>query len=312
MNYRTQHLIDFMKQVVALGMAGTLMHAPMVMLQAGQPLRIERTTVEKVLDPLEETWHRIASDMDLRIQSALGILKEVMAIYSSDKAVVAWDGRQLVGVAVYRMEYYADLQIRETHIYELASFTHKPGVGRLLVKEVIKIAREGNSDTVVVECAAGTEKFYGGLGFKRGSPYPGEPNLMVYTLHSGKELPQVEQPTLLESENGLQVFFAGERASATLSWLDPDLLFPGVDLGPGKWLWFNRLINQSGKPRLGTMLLDAVLAHCEKNHYSILNEVSAYGALSQRDLEDWYMSKGFKPVDYKQYKNKLLVWRPTK
>jgi len=123
-------------------------------------------------------------------------------------------------------------------------------------------------------------------------------------------LQTLPKPILVETENGLQVSIPEERASATLSWLEPEFLFPGTSLEPGKWLWFNRIINQSGKPYLGTILLDAVLSHCKKNRYSILNEVSAYGALSQKDLENWYISKGFRPLDYKKYGNKLLIWRP--
>ena len=546
-----------------------------MMPQTRQTFRIERTTVEKVLDPLEETWHRIAPDMNIRIQAALGILKEVMGNYFLDKAVVAWDNLQLVGIAVHRTSRY-----QETCLHELASFTYKPGVGKLLVEEVIRIAKEEKSEIVTVHPAPGAKKFYEGLGFRKSTYYTEDPTTLVLELHLSQELigyrtmyhatpwetwltsvskvglrtqylggwipgekrvgiflapseaaavyfaeaswyadlgfrpswkqleervavcesqallqvdvpkdapmfpdefyilsdgspgayvvlqdiprenihfskklapsimraklwdvdkslpqiakpvtlyhctdegnvgsimkqglygsrfktisffptleiaeehglsgmailevtiaegeldkcmvgevipdlyrefygkeppddvslrsyihshvnyaipevactiyripprrikyvktikrlPQVEQPALIETEDGLRVLLE-ERASATLSWLDPDELLPGLDLGPGKWLWFNRLINQSGKPRLGTLLLDAVLAHCEKNHYSILNEVNAYGALSQKDLEKWYMSKGFKPVDYKKYGNKLLVWRPTK
>jgi len=81
-------------------------------------------------------------------------------------------------------------------------------------------------------------------------------------------------------------------------------------LEPDNWFWFNRLINQSGIPRIGTLLLDKVLEYCREKNYSIVNQVSAYGAIRQRDLENWYIHKGFTPVDYKKYGNTLLKWVP--
>jgi len=77
------------------------------------------------------------------------------------------------------------------------------------------------------------------------------------------------------------------------------------------WLWFNRLINQSGIPRVGTLLLDGVLKYCGEKNYSIVNQVNAYGTISQKELEDWYIRKGFTPVDYKKHGNALLKWVPN-
>ena len=41
------------------------------------------------------------------------------------------------------------------------------------------------------------------------------------------------------------------------------------------------------------------------------NQVSAYGDITQHDLEDWYMRKGFTPVDFKKYGNTFLKWVPS-
>lgn len=113
--------------------------------------------------------------------------------------------------------------------------------------------------------------------------------------------------------HGISVFVPGERASADLTGIgSPQVegLVEEFDPGSGEWLWFSRLINQSGKPGLGTKMLDRILAYCQENGYSILNQVSAYGGIRQGDLEKWYMSKGFVPLDCKKYRNSVLVWRP--
>jgi len=114
---------------------------------------------------------------------------------------------------------------------------------------------------------------------------------------------------LIEVNSGIVVGVPGERASADLSRIST-IYAKDLALEPGEWLWFNRLINQSGKPGLGTKMLNKILAHCQENGYSILNQVNAYGALNQTTLENWYMSKGFSPFDYKKYKNSILIWRP--
>lgn len=99
------------------------------------------------------------------------------------------------------------------------------------------------------------------------------------------------------------------RASAELSSLaKSEVIMFGLE--PNSWFWFNRLINQSGIPRMGTLLLDEVLRYCKEKKYSILNQVNAYGDISQKELEDWYIRKGFTPVNYKRYGNTLLKWLP--
>lgn len=99
------------------------------------------------------------------------------------------------------------------------------------------------------------------------------------------------------------------RATAELSSIaNHEVIMFG--LVPNNWFFFNRLINQSGIPHIGTLLLDEVLKYCSEKNYSILNQVNAYGDISQKELEDWYMRKGFTPVDYKKYGNALLKWLP--
>lgn len=121
-----------------------------------------------------------------------------------------------------------------------------------------------------------------------------------------EELPA---PTVSEIYGNITVSMLGVRAVAELSVLDPSgAALYGVD--PDNWLWFNRLINQSGIPRVGSLLLDAVLNYCKEKSYSILNQVSAYGNVKQKELEGWYIRKGFSPVNYKKYGNALLKWTP--
>jgi len=144
--------------------------------------RVERTTVDKVIDDLERTWHSIESDMDTRMQSSLSILKNVMGFYYDELAVVAWDNTNLVGIAVYKTAYDMSLHVQETNISELASFTHKPGVGWLLVGEIIKIAREVGSDTVTAQHGPGARGFYEKLGFVIDVKHPEIGTAMVYRL----------------------------------------------------------------------------------------------------------------------------------
>ncbi len=167
-------------------------HRPIRIVEPG-PLRavnftftVKRTTINtKTLDGLEAAWHRIETDTSYKMQNALGILKEVMGYYYEQPAVVAYKGRDLVGVAVYEVGRDKDLQIDYTCIKELASFTHEPGVGRILVGEVIRIAKENACDEVTVSHGAGAKEFYEKLGFKLYKGAGGETGtLMVYKLKS--------------------------------------------------------------------------------------------------------------------------------
>ncbi len=113
-----------------------------------------------------------------------------------------------------------------------------------------------------------------------------------------------------EYGDNINMHIQGIRASASLSKLGES----GAEefgLEPDNWLWFNRLINQSGLPGIGTVLLDKVLEYCQEKGYSIANQVSAYGDLSQRNLEDWYIRKGFTPIDADKYGKAFLKWVPV-
>lgn len=145
--------------------------------------RITRTTLDmKMLDDLEATWHRIESDVSYDMQSALGILKEMMGYHYEQPVVAVYEGDELVGAAVYETVDDRNLGTRDTHISELASFTHKPGVGRTLVDEVIKIAREQGAGAVTASHGAGVKEFYERLGFVRDYRYPEASTLMMCKL----------------------------------------------------------------------------------------------------------------------------------
>lgn len=157
-------------------------------LKSGNPntFRIERTTVDRIGDDLERTWHRIESDMNTRMQSSLSILKEVLGYYWLEPAVAAWDNGNLIGVVVYETYDVVDLGTRETHIKELASFTYKVGVGRALVDEIIKLSREEQCQYVTVSYGPGAKGFYEGLGFVEDTRITSEVStLMMYKLKTG-------------------------------------------------------------------------------------------------------------------------------
>jgi len=171
--------------------------------------RLERTTTNKILDDLERTWHRIESDMSYEMQSALGILKEVMGYYYEEPCVAAWDNGNLAGVAVYETYDDANLGTRETHIKSLASFSHEPGIGRSLVQEVIKIAGEEKSQYVTLSYGPGAKSFYERLGFvedTRLMPAGEVGTLMMYKLKSGN--PQYKRPI----PHNLEVLVPGDMA----------------------------------------------------------------------------------------------------
>lgn len=121
--------------------------------------------------------------------------------------------------------------------------------------------------------------------------------------------PELPGVVVTEVEENITAHMPGIRATAELTRLSPSEA-ASFGLEANNWLWFNRLINQSGIPRVGTLLLDGVLGYCKEKNYSIVNQVNAYGAVSQQDLESWYIRKGFTPVDYKKYGNTLLKWAP--
>jgi len=118
-----------------------------------------------------------------------------------------------------------------------------------------------------------------------------------------------ERVVVTEVEGNITARIPGVRAVAELTRLTPSEAAT-FGLEPDSWLWFNRLINQSGMPRIGTLLLDEVMRYCGERGYSIANQVNAYGDISQEELEDWYIRKGFSPVDYGKYGNAFLKWSP--
>lgn len=179
----------FLSSMVTLMMAkfivNDLPHATGLLANPGQSLhnpRLERTTTDIITDDLERTWHRIEHDMSIEMQSALGILKNVMGYYYEEPCVAAWDNSNLIGVMVYGTTDDKNLGIRDIRIKELASFTHKPGIGRALVDEAIRIGREEESNIVSVSYGPGARVFYERLGFVKNVYYPDEPTLMMYRL----------------------------------------------------------------------------------------------------------------------------------
>jgi len=177
MNYQTQRLVQAVTTMMVM-VFGAGMIRPL-MFQLASHVRTERTTTDKIIDDLERTWHRIAPDISMRMQSALGILKNIMGYYYEEPCIAAWDNSNLIGVAVYESGYDKDRGIRYIALKELASFTHMPGVGKALVAEVIKVAKEENADNISVASAPEARKFYEGLGFRKDTRYMGEPSLMV-------------------------------------------------------------------------------------------------------------------------------------
>jgi len=125
---------------------------------------------------------------------------------------------------------------------------------------------------------------------------------------SDQEIPEV---VVTEIGDGITAYIPGVRATAELTRLRQSEAAK-FGLEPDVWFWLNRLINQSGIPRVGTLLLDEVLEHCGRRGYSIMLLVSAYGDISQQDLENWYMRKGFTPIDYESYGNASLEWTPRR
>jgi len=119
----------------------------------------------------------------------------------------------------------------------------------------------------------------------------------------------MSEVVITEIEGNITAHIPDVRATAELSSIGKaEVVMFGLE--PNNWYWFNRLINQSGEPRIGTLLLDGVLKYCKERNYSILNQVNAYGDISQKELEDWYIRKGFTPVNHKKYGNMLLKWLP--
>jgi hypothetical protein len=118
---------------------------------------------------------------------------------------------------------------------------------------------------------------------------------------------------ITEKDGVISAFTEGKNASAELTRLNSLADLDGIaenSFWENKWYFFKRLVNQSTEKGLGAPLLDEVLAYCRKNRYSILHTVKAYGGYGQKETEDWFISKGFAPLNYPKYKNTILIWRP--
>lgn len=150
---------------------------------------VKRTTVVNELNALVRTWSRIASDTSSKMHSSLDVLMEVMGYRIGRLAVTVYEGEELVGIAVHEAVHYEDLGTQDTHILELASFTHAPGVGKLLIDEVVKVAREEGSCAVTINYGPGAKGFYDRYGFVEDYRHPEVPNMMMYSL-GGKGIPK--------------------------------------------------------------------------------------------------------------------------
>jgi hypothetical protein len=118
---------------------------------------------------------------------------------------------------------------------------------------------------------------------------------------------------ITERDGQITAFEEGKRAVAELTRLDSLADLDGIaenSFWEDKWFFFKRLVNQSGEKGLGTSLLDEVLAYCRQKKYSILHTVQAMGGYGQKETEDWFISRGFQPLNYTKYKNRVLIWRP--
>ena len=133
----------------------------------------------------------------------------------------------------------------------------------------------------------------------------------------GYEEPGYGQPEIdkmITERNGtITAFEEGKRVVAELTKMNTQRVMDGIiggTLWERDWFFFTRLVNQSGEKGLGSKILDEVLEYCKQKKYSIFHIVRAYGGYGQKETEDWFISKGFKPLDYDKYKNRILVLIP--
>jgi hypothetical protein len=112
-----------------------------------------------------------------------------------------------------------------------------------------------------------------------------------------------------ETTDGISAYVPGQRASASLMFIGRED-FGEVKLPPGQWLFWNRLINQSGIGGLGTLIFNEVVEYCKRRKYSILSEISPYGRMTKPKLIQLHMSKGFVYVNKREYGITLLMLTP--
>ena len=96
------------------------------------------------------------------------------------------------------------------------------------------------------------------------------------------------------------------RSTAEAS-LMPDASMYGVE---GEVYYFNRLKSNNPGKGGGSKVLNQLIEHSEAAGVPILNEVNAYGNLSQEELVRFYKARGFKPVG-EEFGDDLLIYTPT-
>ena len=77
----------------------------------------------------------------------------------------------------------------------------------------------------------------------------------------------------------------------------------------GEVYFFNRLVTRNPGKGGGTKVLNQLLAYIDSVGVPLLNQVSAYGNLSQKDLEAYYKRHGFTRVS-DTYGDELLIYYP--
>ncbi len=117
---------------------------------------------------------------------------------------------------------------------------------------------------------------------------------------------------ITERDGVITAFTEGKRATAELTRMKGLSDADGIaenSYWEDEWFFLRTLVNQSGEKGLGTRLLDEVLDYCRQKKYSVLHIVHAYGGYRQKETEDWFISKGFKPLNYEKYNNGVLIFR---
>jgi hypothetical protein len=117
---------------------------------------------------------------------------------------------------------------------------------------------------------------------------------------------------ITERDGLITAYEEGKRAAAELTRMNSLADLDGIaenSFWEGRWFFFKRLVNQSDEKGLGSRLLDEILGYCKQKQYCILHTVNAYGGYGQKETEDWFISRGFQPLNYNKYKNRVLIWR---
>jgi len=190
-------------------------------------LTIRRSTVERELDAIERARAQIASDMDTRMQSSYSIVGDIMGYYYDSDAVIAERNGELVGIATYVTAHNHDYNIDEARIQELASLTYEPGVGKAIVEEIIKIAKEQSASLVTVNYGPGARGFYERLGFIEDVRYvEGRPEALVLKLNPSSPTVTLYHGTSVKPEIIRNEGLRPPRPDYTLNFLSRQLGIP--------------------------------------------------------------------------------------